>query len=211
MNEVARINPYVFKRVVKACGIATSKADWSPFNCIQITLYDDKTIKFTCTDRYRVAQATVSPKDYRSDRAVVRTEVLTIADVRAFAAMVKPTKTKSNDVCITFGVGSVIFQWSQWMYETSVVIDGEFPDVEKIITNPSNLETKLETGQNIRFNPTSFAQGLTACYEMGNGKATEAVMEFHGQAKPAFIRPAYTPEGIDFLYLIMPVRRTDGV
>lgn len=209
MNEVARINPYVFKRVVKACGIATSKADWSPYNCIQITLYNDNTIKFTCTDRYRVAQATVSPKDYRSDRAVVRTAVLPIEDVKAFAAMVKPTKTKNPDVCITFGVGSVILQWSQWMYETNIVIDGEFPDVEKIITSPSNLEPQLETGQTIRFNPTFLAQGLSACHEMGEGKTTEAVMEFHGQAKPAFIRPARTPEGIDFLYLVMPVRRPE--
>jgi DNA polymerase-3 subunit beta len=160
--------------------------------------WDSTELRVVSTDRYRIALGVVSEFGFWSD---VTGDGFAMIPRKDAAELVKvlPKKANTERVSVTVLGDSVMIGNGTWS-RTLRMLDGEFPKYRSLIPD----EDKFTAVDSICFNPVFMADAAKIPYD----RNVPIRWTFTGPTRPALGKYARTMTGIDWVYLLMPVRLT---
>ena len=201
------IEASMFKRLVQSTALAAEgPKGWMPaFQAVSITLYENGTVEFAATDRYRLAVATLfadpknptlPPKDSIKHVALVPAK-----ELLAFANRIVVSKKVLRHVEMNLYTEAIDLIWNRWSH--SIEIDSNADDFVKYRDLMDKVEVKSDF-ESVCFNPTFLADAAKGCKLMS--ATTGMTIRFTDALRPAFFKPEYPVVGMDYTYLLMPRR-----
>jgi DNA polymerase-3 subunit beta len=159
--------------------------------------WDTTELRVVSTDRYRLVVGIVGT-EFMSH---VTGDGVAMIPRKDAAELVKvlPKRTNAERVSITVLGDSVVVGNGTWS-RTVRMIDGEFPKYRSLIPG----EDKHAATASICFNPAFMADAA----KIPHYRNVPIRWTFTGENRPALGKYAQTETGIDWLYLLMPVRLT---
>jgi DNA polymerase III sliding clamp (beta) subunit (PCNA family) len=159
--------------------------------------WDTTELRVASTDRYRLVVGIVGP-EFMSDVTGDGVAMIPRKDAAELVKML-PKKTNAERVSITVLGDSVMVGNGSWS-RTVRMIDGDFPRYRSLIPG----EDKHAATVSICFNPVFMADAAKIPYD----RNVPIRWMFTGDNRPALGKYAQTDTGIDWMYLLMPVRLT---
>lgn len=171
------------------------------FSSISFSLYTDGGFELAATDRFRLAVA--SGTDATSHR--VSAAILPAKGLLKFAKGIKvPARGTVPPVTVVLDTDQVSFVWNgssvSWLRSDLPDID-RYPTYRKLLAPVQAGEGSVSS-----WNPVFVESAAEACRIMGADKATPMLWDCPNPLKPATFRPADVIGGLQFTYLVMPMR-----
>lgn len=192
----------VFRDGLAGCLVAAGRDGTLPTLCTVLVEWDGSTVRFVSTDRYRLAQGTIVPDDSVVTHGTGRVLIYRKDAAELVKVLPKVPKKYGSDGTVTLsvqdhGMLSVLFigdgMWSREFRS----VDGEFPKIQNLIPT----ETK-EPVSVMSWNPDYMADAAKIPHDARNVPIT---WMFSAPNRP-MVGTYPTSNGIDWLYLLMPVR-----
>ena len=160
--------------------------------------WDATELRVVSTDRYRLVVGVVSESGFWSDITGDGVAMIPRKDAAELVKML-PKKTNTERVSVTVLGDSVMIGNGTWS-RTLRMLDGDFPRYRSLIPG----EDKHTAVSGIRFNPVFMADAAKIPYD----RNVPISWTFTGENRPALGTYARTMTGVDWMYLLMPVRLT---
>ena len=160
--------------------------------------WDATELRVVSTDRYRLVVGVVSESGFWSDITGDGVAMIPRKDAAELVKML-PKKTNMERVSVTVLGDSVVIGNGAWS-RTLRMLDGEFPKYRSLIPG----EDKRDSVSGICFNPAFMADAA----KIPHYRNVPIKWTFTGENRPALGTYAETETGIEWMYLLMPVRLT---
>jgi DNA polymerase-3 subunit beta len=177
--------------------VATGKDNTLPTLTAVRLEWDSTELRVVATDRYRLVLGIVDAS-FMSDITGDGAAMIPRKDA-AELVKVLPKRTNAERVSITVMGDSVMVGNGAWS-RTLRMVDGEFPKYRTLIPT----EDKYVATDSICFNPVFMADAAKIPYD----RNVPIRWAFTGNNRPAVGKYAQTGTGIDWTYMLMPVRLT---
>jgi DNA polymerase-3 subunit beta len=160
--------------------------------------WDATELRVVSTDRYRLVVGVVDAESFVSDLTGDGVAMIPRKDAAELVKML-PKKLNGEQVTVTVLGDSVMIGNGSWS-RTLRMIDGAFPKYRSLMPG----EDKYAALESICFNPVFMADAAKIPFD----RNVPIRWKFTGPNRPAVGTYARTMTGIDWQYLLMPVRLT---